>query len=46
MKVWTFVMSNTVFRSEGTASGVRATELKADKVKIVCVDSRLLSPQT
>lgn len=39
-------MSNTILRSEGTAAGVRTTELKADKVKIVCVDSRLLSPQT
>ena len=45
-KVWTFVMSNASFRNEPYGLGVRTSEVRADKVKIVCVDSRLLAPQT
>lgn len=38
-------MSNATFRNEPYGIGARTTEVRADKVKIVCVDSRLLMPQ-
>jgi hypothetical protein len=41
-QVWTLIMSDTSFRTE-TGSGANAvsTDVKADKVKLVCVDARL-----
>ena len=39
-------MSNASFRNEPYGIGSRSSEVRADKVKIVCVDSRLLTPQS
>ncbi len=43
MQVWTWIVSDATFHSEtGTGSSAVVTDVKADKVKLVCVDSRLL----
>ncbi len=41
------VMSDTNFRMETSGAGgsSRATEVKADKIKLVCVDERLWQQQ-
>ncbi|EIE23744.1 transcription initiation factor IIA, gamma subunit [Coccomyxa subellipsoidea C-169] len=46
-QVWTMVMSDTNFRMETTGPGgsSRSSEVKADKIKLVCVDERLWQQQ-
>jgi hypothetical protein len=43
LQVWTMVMSDTTFRMETASPGgsTKGTEVKADKIKLVCVDERL-----
>lgn len=42
MQVWTLIMSDTTFHNEtGTGNNAVVTDVKADKVKLVCVDARL-----
>lgn len=44
-QVWTFVISNAVVRSSNTGHGMMP-EMRSSKLKIVCVDSKLVDPET
>ena len=45
MQVWTFVISNAVVRSHNLGQGMMP-EMRSSKLKIVCVDSKLVDPET
>ena len=43
-QVWTFVISNAVVRSSNMGHGMMP-EMRSNKLKIVCVDSKLVNPE-
>lgn len=44
--VWTFIVSDATFKTNPTGTGTMTNvpEVKVDRVKIVCVDNKLLQP--